>query len=68
MGEWTDELLSLNRMARRLGVTAKWLKGEADAGRVPFLRAGNRYLFSAAAVEQVLMERAAQLANLSHGN
>jgi len=46
-------------MARRLRVAVGWLRAEADAGRVPCLRAGNRYLFSAEAVERVLAERAA---------
>jgi hypothetical protein len=53
-------VLSLARMARRIGVTAGWLRAEADAGRVPCLRAGNRYLFSPAAVELALADRAAR--------
>ena len=40
-------LLPLNRMARRLHVTCTWLRVEADAGRIPCLIAGNRYLFAA---------------------
>ena len=55
----SDDVLSLARMARRLGVTCTWLRSEADAGRVPSLRAGNRYLFSPQAVEAVLAARAA---------
>jgi hypothetical protein len=54
-------LLSLPRMARRLGVTSNWLREESDAGRVPCLKAGNRYLFSPDAVLRVLAERAARL-------
>ena len=45
-------------MARRLRVTAKWLKAEADAGRVPCLKADNTYLFDPETVELVLLERA----------
>ncbi len=56
----TDHLLSLARMARVLGVTQSWLRAEADAGRVPYLMAGRRYLFAADAVRQCLAERAAQ--------
>lgn len=52
-------LLPINRMARRLRVTIAWLRAEADAGRVPCLRAGTRYLFAPEAVERVLLERAA---------
>lgn len=46
-------------MARRLRVTTAWLRDEANAGRVPCLRAGTRYLFAPEAVERVLAERAA---------
>jgi hypothetical protein len=63
----TDALLSLPRMARRLGVTAKWLRAEADAGRVPCLRAGKRYLFAPPAVERSLAKRAAQNQEGSRG-
>jgi len=54
------DVLSLPRMARRLGITQTWLRAEADAGRVPCLRAGTRYLFAAAAVEKALAERASR--------
>jgi hypothetical protein len=55
-----DDLLSLSRMARRLGVTQQWLRDEAEAGRVPCLPAGNRYLFNPSAVEEALAARAAE--------
>ena len=55
----TDQkLLPLNCMARVLRVTCGWLRDEADAGRVPCLRAGKRYLFAPDAVEAALVERA----------
>jgi hypothetical protein len=53
------EVLSLHRAARRIGVTSRWLRAEADAGRVPCLRAGNRYLFDLEAVGRELSRRAA---------
>ena len=53
-----DELLPLFAMARALRVTQGWLKSEAEAGRVPALKAGNRFLFSRAAVERALLEQA----------
>lgn len=52
-------VLPLNRCARRLGVTAKWLREEAKAGRIPALKAGSRLIFNVAAVEAALAERAA---------
>lgn len=52
------DLLTLPRAARRLGVSVRWLRAEADAGRVPCLRAGRRYLFSAMALAEALTARA----------
>lgn len=54
-----SELLSLPRAARRLGVSARWLKSEAVAGRVPCLRADSCFLFDADALTAALRERAA---------
>ncbi len=55
------ELLSLHRAARRIGVTSRWLKAEADADaeRIPCLRADGRYLFDIDAVTRALSRRAA---------
>ena len=62
------ELLSLVRMARRLGVTQDWLREQADAGKVPCLRAGKRYLFNAVAVQEALAVQAAkQKAGVARG-
>ncbi len=55
-----DDLLSLPRMARRLPVTQQWLREQADAGKVPCLKAGTRYLFNPAAVQEALAAEAAQ--------
>ncbi len=52
-------LSNVRTVARQFGVTAAWLKSEADAGRIPCLRAGKRYLFHPKAVEAVLLRRAA---------
>ncbi len=59
-------LLPLAPMARRLRVTTGWLRAEADAGRVPCLRAGTRYLFASEAVERVLADRAASEKGMNH--
>ncbi len=53
-------LLSLGQMARRLRVPVKWLREEADAGRIPGLKAGKAYLFDRETVERVLLDRARQ--------
>lgn len=56
----TDKVLNLSRMARRLGVTQTWLRREAQAGRVPALRADSRFLFEPEAVEEAVAHRAAR--------
>jgi len=48
-------------VARRLGVPAEWLRAEANAGRIPCLRAGRVLLFNVSAVEATLAERARRL-------
>ena len=40
-------------MATRAGVPRGWLRAEAEAGRIPHLRAGERLLFRAELVERV---------------
>lgn len=52
------ELLTLAQMARRLGVSQKWLRGQADSGQVPALKADRTYLFNAPAVVSVVSELA----------
>lgn len=54
------ELLSLGRMARRLGVTRRWLRDAAEAGQVPCLRAGTRLLFAPPAVIETVAALAAR--------
>jgi hypothetical protein len=39
------ELWPLRRMAARLGVTSRWLREQAELGKIPGLQAGNRWLF-----------------------
>jgi len=53
-----NNLLELGAMARRAGVPVRWLKGEADAGRIPHLRAERVYLFDPQVVFDLLAERA----------
>jgi excisionase family DNA binding protein len=51
------EILTDNRQASRLGVTKKWLKEEVEAGRIPAIKAGTRYLFNPVVVTDVLAQR-----------
>jgi len=52
------QLLPIQSMARRLRVSADWLRGQADAGRLPHVKADRQYLFNAALIEQILLRRA----------
>jgi len=54
------KLLTLGAMARRLGVETKWLRGEAEAGLLPHVKAGKTLLFNPRAVERILVERASR--------
>ena len=54
------KLLTLHQLAERTGLPAAWLKREADARRLPCIRAGRSRRFELAAVAKVLTERAAQ--------
>jgi hypothetical protein len=53
-----DNPLPLYIVARRLGVPANWLRAEAEAGRVPHLKAGRRVLLNLDVVCNLLAERA----------
>lgn len=54
------EVISLGRMARRAGVTHRWLREQADAGKLPCIKAGTRYLFNPEAVQEALATQAAR--------
>ena len=52
------KLLPVGPMARRLRVPVRWLRAEAEAGRIPHLQAERVLLFDPETVEAVLVERA----------
>ena len=54
------KLLRTDSMARRLRVPSRWLHAEAEAGRIPSLKAGRFFLFDPETVEKVLLDRAAR--------
>jgi len=55
-----ETLEPLPYAARMLRVPSRWLKAEAEAGRVPALLAGNRWMFDVPLVAGILRERASQ--------
>lgn len=54
----TARLQPLGTVARALGVPSSWLRGEADARRLPCIRAGRTIIFDVPTVERLLLERA----------
>ena len=53
--------------ASRFGVPAAWLRAEAEAGRLPHLRAGRQILIHPEQVEAALLARARAAAENNHG-
>lgn len=51
------KLLSVSQLSERTGLPAAWLRREADAGRLPCIRAGRRRMFNLATVLKALAER-----------
>jgi hypothetical protein len=49
--------VNLSSLADRTGLPSRWLQGEADAGRIPFLIVGKRQMFNPETVERVLTAR-----------
>jgi hypothetical protein len=60
MSTTNPQLVPINVAARWLRVPVSWLRAEAEAGRIPCLRAGKTILCDFAAVEAALLERARQ--------
>ena len=52
-----NDLLPLQQAAGLLHIPAKWLRSEADAGRVPHIKAGARYLFELSSLTESLATR-----------
>ena len=59
-----SRLLPLRFMAKRLRVPVRWLRGEAEAGRIPHLKADSHLLFDPEAVERTLLERARSMTQI----
>ncbi len=57
------QLLCVGPMARQLRVPVKWLREEAESGRVPHLKAHNVLLFNPEVIERVLLARASSIQN-----
>ena len=59
----SERFTNLRRVAMETGVPAAWLRREAEAGRVPVVRAGRRLLANPEQVAAALARRAAVSAN-----
>jgi hypothetical protein len=53
-----NALFPLGELALILRVPARWLRAEAEAGRLPHLKADTALLFDLPTVERILLERA----------
>lgn len=51
------KLLTLHRLAEQTGLPTAWLKREADAGRLPCIRAGRLRMFDLDAVLKALADQ-----------
>jgi hypothetical protein len=58
-----EKFIPVGWAATRLGLPSVWLKTEAESGRIPALRVGNKTLVDLDAVRQSLMNRAAANTN-----
>jgi hypothetical protein len=58
MTENHERPLTLSEMARVLGVSIRWLRGEADRGALPHVRTDTGMLFDRLTIERLLADRA----------
>lgn len=63
MNNEAPKLLSLPELAKALNLPVKWLKAEADAGRLPHLRVKHRYRFDLDVIVRILADRASKGGN-----
>jgi hypothetical protein len=61
----TTKYIRADELARATRLPAAWLRREADAGRLPCIRAGRRRMFDLAAVLKALADR--QGSGVAHG-
>jgi len=58
------KIFPLNQIATYLGVRPKWLVGEAEARRIPALRAGTQWIGEISSIQDALLR---QIPNQSNG-
>ncbi|MEM1330159.1 MAG: helix-turn-helix domain-containing protein [Planctomycetota bacterium] len=56
----SQDLVTIDQLARQLPVSKRWLQREAQAGRIPSLLAGRRRLFNLEAVRASIAQQAAE--------
>ena len=54
------DIVTLDELACRMGLSKRWLHREAVEHRIPSLKAGQRRLFNVEAVSETLAARAAE--------
>lgn len=58
-----NKRLLVNQAAHVLGVSSHYLRTEIKAGRIPYLKAGNRYILDIEQVEEFLKNKAIENMN-----
>jgi len=58
MNTTCPELVTDSQLARILRVSVRWLRAEAEAGRLPCVRAERRFLFNHDVIVRLLADRA----------
>jgi hypothetical protein len=53
----STRFVQITQLSRTIGLPAAWIRREADAGRLPCIRAGRLRMFDTEAVLRVLAER-----------
>jgi len=59
LNEVEHRVVPIGVMARLLHVPSRWLRAEVEAGRIPALRAGDRFVLRPDVVMQIVAKRAA---------
>jgi len=54
-----NKLTTVAELSAELRVPIRWIKAEAEAGRLPHLKVGRRFFFNIDAIRAALAERAA---------
>ncbi|MFK7883905.1 MAG: helix-turn-helix domain-containing protein [Phycisphaerales bacterium] len=67
MQDQRPAFVAVTEAAELLGIPLAWMKREAEAGRIPAVRAGRRWLVHLERTQAILAERAVSRTEASNG-